>query len=290
MRNVDVQNVTDAVNARLSNCANPRLKAIMAGLTSHLHDFVREVGLTEAEWLEGIEFLTATGHMCDDQRQEFIMLSDVLGVSMLTVALNNSKPPGATDATVLGPFHLENTPSFDNGADIANGAVGIPCFMSGQVRGLNGEAIAHAQFDVWHADQAGFYDTQYAGGALRARARLQTDADGRFQFRTIKPVAYPIPSDGPVGKMLTAVGRHPWRPAHAHFMLQASGYETLVTHVFENGDPYLDSDPVFGVRSSLIADFVLREAGIEHNGEMMDQPFYTVDLCFVLNPVGGAKT
>lgn len=284
MRNLNEHNMTEAVNARLSNCTDPRLKEIMSSLTKHLHNFVREVELTEAEWFEGIKYLTATGKMCDDKRQEFILLSDTLGVSMLTVALNNRKPAAATEATVFGPFHVPDAPLFANGADISNGALGLPFFVSGQIRGLDGEPIPNVLLDVWHADEAGFYDVQYANSDLSGRARLHADADGRFQFRTIKPAAYPIPTDGPVGKMLQAVGRHPWRPAHIHFMLQAEGYETLITHVFENGDPYLDSDAVFGVRSSLIGDYVQHEAGVLQDGTVISTSFYTLNFDFVLNP------
>jgi hydroxyquinol 1,2-dioxygenase len=284
MRNVDENNITDVVNGRLGDCSDARLKEIVASLTTHLHNFVREVKLTEAEWMAGIEFLTATGHKCDGKRQEFILLSDALGVSMLTVAMNQGAASAATEATVFGPFHVADAPMFENGADLANGAKGSPCFVTGQVRGVDGEPVSHALLDVWHADEDGYYDVQYAGSALAGRGRLRADAEGRFHFSTIKPVAYPIPTDGPVGQLLSAVGRHPWRPAHIHFMLQAGGYERLVTQVFDSRCPYLDSDAVFGVRSSLVGDYVHHAAGTEYRGRVIAEPFYTLDFAFVLQP------
>jgi hydroxyquinol 1,2-dioxygenase len=284
MRNVNSDNITDAVNARLDGCSDARLKQIVGSFTTHFHNFVREVGLTEAEWQAGIEYLTATGKMCNDKRQEFILLSDVLGVSMLTVALNQGAASEATEATVFGPFHVADAPWFQLGDDLSNGAPGSPCFVSGTVRGLDGQPVANALLDVWHADEDGLYDVQYGGAELAGRGRLRTDAQGRFNFRTIKPVAYPVPTDGPVGQMLTAVGRHPWRPAHIHFMLQAEGYQTLVTQVFDRQCTYLDSDAVFGVRSSLVGDYVRHEAGGEYRGAVVDEPFYTLDFTFVLQP------
>lgn len=256
MRNLDQYNITQAVIARFAQTPDPRLKEIMTSLVQHLHAFAREVKLTEAEWMRGIEFLTATGQMCDDKRQEFILLSDVLGLSMLTVAMNNDKPAGCTEATVFGPFHVEGAPHFEQGDDVANGAAGQPCTVRGQVRGLGGEAVASAEIDVWQADADGLYDVQRSDlSHAQARGVLHSGADGRFEFRTIVAEPYPIPTDGPVGTLLNATRRHPWRPAHLHFMIKAPGYETLVTHVFRNGDRYLDSDAVFGVRQSLIADW-----------------------------------
>lgn len=257
MRNLTQDNITQAVLARLGDTPDARLKEIMTSLVQHLHAFAREVRLTEAEWLRGIEFLTATGQMCTDQRQEFILLSDTLGLSMLTVAMNNDKPAGCTEATVFGPFHVDGAPHYEHGADVANGAAGAPCLVRGSVHGPDGEPVAGATIDVWQADAEGRYDVQYAGlPEHRARGVLQSGPDGRFHFRSIVAEAYPIPDDGPVGDMLRATKRHPWRPAHLHFMIQAEGYETLVTHVFREGDPYLDSDAVFGVRQSLIAPWV----------------------------------
>lgn len=275
LRNLDQYNITQAVLARLSQTPDARLKEIMTSLVQHLHAFAREVKLTEAEWMQGIQFLTATGQKCDDQRQEFILLSDTLGLSMLTVAMNNDKPAGCTEATVFGPFHVEGAPRVEHGADVANGAPGEPCLVRGSVRGLDGEAVADAEIDVWQADADGLYDVQREGlSQAQGRAVLQSAPDGSFHFQSVVAEPYPIPDDGPVGDMLRATKRHPWRPAHLHFMIRAPGYETLVTHVFRAGDPYLDSDAVFGVRQSLVAEWVRQPDGST-----------TLDFDFVLNPV-----
>jgi len=284
MINIDEHTITDAVIARVAQCENPRLKEVLGSLVRHLHQFVRETRLTEAEWMQGIEFLTATGHMCDDKRQEFILLSDTLGVSMLTVMQNNVWPPQVTEATVFGPFHVSGAPEYPLGADIANGAPGQPLYVSATVRGLDGRPVAGAVVDTWQSDADGFYDVQLPNAPTRARGVLRTDAQGRLYFRSILPVAYPIPTDGPVGRMLVASGRHPWRPAHVHFMIQATGYNTLITHVFRDDDQYLQSDVVFGVRSSLIAQFVHHEAGAPPFGPATDGGFYTLDFDFVLKP------
>ena len=274
MRNLDPDSLTDAVLARHANAPSPRIRTIVTSLVKHLHAFAREVELSEQEWSEGIEFLTRCGHITDDRRQEFILLSDVLGLSMLTVAINNDKPRGCTEATVLGPFHVDGAPRYELGADIANGARGIPCEVRGSVRGLGGEPIAGARLDVWQSDHEGLYDVQHPGlDRPQARGILTADGEGRYRFRSILAMPYAIPHDGPVGDLLKAAGRHPWRPAHLHFMIEAPGYETLITHVFRSDDPYLDSDAVFGVRESLIADWTQQADGS-----------YLVEYDFVLNP------
>ncbi|OUL73784.1 dioxygenase [Paraburkholderia hospita] len=274
MRNLDEHTVTQAVVDLLSGTPDPRLKLILVRLITHLHNFAREVELTEEELLEAILFLTATGQKCCDKRQEFILLSDVLGLSMLTVAMNNKKPEGCTESTVFGPFHVEGAPVYDNGADIANGAVGEPCLVRGTVKDRNGVPIAGAELEVWQADAEGNYDVQYPDlKTHQARGVLRSRQDGSFEFRTVVAVAYPIPVDGPVGDLLRATGRHPWRPAHLHFMIKAKQYQTLVTHVFRNGDQYLDSDAVFGVRQTLVADWIRQPDG-----------GYTLNYDFVLNP------
>jgi hydroxyquinol 1,2-dioxygenase len=258
----------------------------MTSLVQHLHAFAREARLTEAEWFEGIRFLTGCGHITDDKRQEFILLSDTLGLSMLVTALNQHKPAGCTEATVLGPFHVEGAPQYEHGDDIANGAQGEPCFVRGRVLGLDRSPIAHAEIQVWQADAEGYYDVQDPTlDEHRARGILRSGADGGFHFRTILAECYPIPHDGPVGQLLQSLGRHPWRPAHLHFMISAPGHERLVTHVFRSGDRYLDSDAVFGVRSSLIADWVRHEPGRMPDGRDSGRPFYTLDFDFVLNPL-----
>ena len=285
MRNVDEDTITQIVLERHAEGANPRLNEIMTHLVQHLHAFAREVRLTEEEWFKGIEFLTAAGHMTDDKRQEFILLSDTLGLSMLVTAMNNRKPAGCTESTVLGPFFVADAPEYRNGDDVANGAKGEPCFVAGRVTGLGGEPVANARIDVWQADADGFYDVQYEGNdhAL-GRGRLQSRPDGSFNFRSVTAESYPIPYDGPVGKMLEALGRHPWRPAHLHFMIEAPGYERLITHVFRSGDRYLDSDAVFGVRSSLVANWQRHDPGTAPDGTTIDVPYSTLDFTFVLNP------
>jgi len=274
MRNLTQDNITQAVIARFADTPDPRLKEVMTSLVQHLHAFARDVKLTEDEWFRGIQFLTRTGHITDDRRQEFILLSDTLGLSMLTIAMNNEKPAGCTEATVFGPFYVEDAPSYDLGEDVANGAPGVPCQVRGTVRGLDGEAVPGAEIHVWQADAEGKYDVQREGlAAPQARGVLHADGQGRYHFRSILAEAYPIPDDGPVGDMLKATRRHPWRPAHLHFMIKAPGYETLTTHVFRNGDGYLDSDAVFGVRQSLVADWVKQPDGR-----------YLVEYDFVLAP------
>jgi hydroxyquinol 1,2-dioxygenase len=256
MRNLSEKNLTDVVLARLARCEDPRFKQIMTGLIRHVHDFVREVELTEAEWFEAIQFLTATGQKCDADRQEFILLSDVLGVSMLVDAINHRKPNGATESTVLGPFYVAGAPDLPAGADIAHGSPGEPAEVSGQVRALDGKPIAGAVLDIWQTAANGFYSTQDPDqDRFNLRGRFRTDAKGGFSFRTIKPVSYPVPTDGPVGRILGAMGRHPHRPAHIHFIVSAEGYDGVATHLFAEGDPYLDSDVVFGVKNSLVVPF-----------------------------------
>jgi hydroxyquinol 1,2-dioxygenase len=280
MRNLDQNTITEAVLARHAESGNPRLKTVMTSLVKHLHAFAREVELTEDEWFKGIEFLTRCGHITDDKRQEFILLSDVLGLSMLTVAQNNDKPAGCTEATVFGPFHVEGAPHYELGADISNGARGIPCVVRGTVRGLDGRPVANAHIDVWQSDEDGLYDVQHTDiDQAQARGILHSDAEGRYNFRSILAVPYAIPHDGPVGDMLVALGRHPWRPAHLHFLIKAPGFETLITHVFRSDDAYLDSDAVFGVRQSLIADWTKQPDGA-----------YLVEYDFVLNPAVRAKS
>ena len=274
MRNLNQHTITEAVLARQAQTVDPRLKRVMDSLVKHLHAFAREVDLTEEEWFSGIEFLTRCGRITDDKRQEFILLSDVLGLSMLTVAQNNDKPAGCTEATVFGPFHVEGAPHYALGADISNGARGVACMVRGTVRGIDGEPVANAHMDVWQSDEDGLYDVQHPEiGHAQARGIVHSDGDGRYHFRSILAVPYAIPHDGPVGDLLKACGRHPWRPAHLHFLIKADGYEKLITHVFRSDDRYLDTDAVFGVRQSLIADWRQQADGS-----------YIVEYDFVLNP------
>lgn len=276
MRNLNQHTITEAVIERLADTPDARVKEIMTSLVQHLHAFAREVRLTEAEWSKGIQYLTATGQMCNDKRQEFILLSDVLGLSMLTVAMNNDKPAGCTEATVFGPFYVEGAPHYDHGDDLANGAKGEVCDVHCTIMGLDGKPVAGATVEVWQADVDGHYDVQYEElDRAQARGVLQSGPDGRFNFKTVVAEAYPIPVDGTVGELLRATGRHPWRPAHLHFMIKAPSYETLITHVFRNGDKYLDSDAVFGVRQSLVGDW-----------ETLSDGSYRLDFDFVLAPAG----
>lgn len=262
MRNLTQHNITQAVLARIGADTQPRMREIMVGLIQHLHAFARDVRLTEREWEQGIAFLTATGQTCNAQRQEFILLSDVLGLSMLTVAMNNDKPEGCTEATVFGPFYVEDAPVFELGADIARGAAGLPCQIQGSIVGLDGRPVAGASIDVWQADAEGMYDVQRKDlPGAQGRGRFFSGSSGEFHFQTVLAEAYPIPTDGPVGQLMSAMHRHPWRPAHLHFKIEADGYEPLVTHVFRNGDRYLDSDAVFGVRQSLIAEWTPQSDG-----------------------------
>jgi len=283
MRDVTEANLTEAVLAKLAGATNPRLQQVMASLLRHLHACVREVELTEAEWFAGIQFLTAVGQKCDAKRQEFILLSDTLGVSMLVDALNHRTPTGATESTVLGPFHVPGAPELPNGTNLAVGLPGEPTLFSGRVLTIEGKPIPGAQIDTWQADAEGFYDVQRPNlNGMRLRGKFLTEAQGRFWFWTVKPTAYPIPTDGPVGQLLLSMGRHPYRPAHIHTIVSAPGFEPVTTHVFVEGDRYLDSDAVFGVKDSLVVDFVRHEPGIAPDGTKLDRPYFTVQYDFGL--------
>jgi hydroxyquinol 1,2-dioxygenase len=253
--------VTDQVIASFAEAATPRFRELMEGLVRHLHQLVREVRLTEAEWEAAIDFLRRAGDITDDKRQEFILLSDVLGLSMLTIAVNQPHDPRATEATVFGPFFVEGSPEIPIGGDIAQGSSGQPCWVSGTIRGTDGSLVAGARLDVWEADDDGMYDVQHPDDRTQCRGHLFSDDEGRYGFWAVTPTPYPIPHDGPVGDLLIAGGRGPMRPAHLHFMVTADGYHRLVTHVFVRGDEHQDRDAVFGVKESLVVDFVEQSAG-----------------------------
>ena len=295
MTQLDAQDLAQAVVDRMADCKEPRFKEVMSALVKHAHAFVREVQLTPDEWMAAIQFLTATGKMCDEKRQEFILLSDTLGVSMLVVAIEQAKGAAAlkdrpsaehpTEATVQGPFYWEGAPELELGADIGEGNAGDPAYYHGRVTDTAGKSIANCAVDVWSGDGEGFYDMQKgpdAGMALRARFR--TDKDGNYRFWSIKHSYDPVPADGPVGGMLHRMGRHPNRPGHMHMMLNAPGHERLITHIFVSDSPYLDSDAVFGVRNSLIVDFDQHQPGTAPDGRTMNKAYATAKYDFKLVP------
>jgi hydroxyquinol 1,2-dioxygenase len=279
--------VTREVEAAFDSTPDLRLREVMQALTRHLHAFAREVRLTTEEWETAIGFLTRAGHITDDRRQEFILLSDVLGLSMLTVGMNAPASPEATESTVFGPFFLENSPEIPRGGDMGEGVSGVPCHVSGRVTTVDGEPVGGARVEVWGADQDGFYDMQYAGDVVQARAHVFTDGNGEYDFWTVQPAAYPIPHDGPVGDLLAATKRSVMRPAHIHFMVSAPGRETLITHIFVAGDEWLDKDAVFGVKESLILPFQQHEEG-EAPGRTVDGPWSSARFDIVLVPAPAA--
>ncbi|WP_433824452.1 dioxygenase [Actinoplanes sp. CA-015351] len=254
--------LTDRVVASFASTPDPRLREVMQSLTRHLHAFLREVRPTGSEWQEAIAFLTDAGHITDERRQEFILLSDVFGASMQTVTMNNEADGAATESTVLGPFFIDGSPPIPLGGDISFGATGQPCWVEGTVTGTSGKPVPDARIEVWEADDDGFYDVQYGDDRTAARGHVFSEPDGSFRFWALVPTPYPIPHDGPVGRLLAATGRSPLRASHLHFMVIAPGFRTLVTHIFVRGDELLERDSVFGVRESLVKDFVAQAAEI----------------------------
>jgi len=283
--------LTEAVIRSFDNAPNARAKFLLQELVKSLHDYVRKTGLTFEEWDYGIDFLTRTGHKCTDTRQEFILLSDVLGVSMLVDAVNHRDRDGATETTVLGPFYVGEHKVTAHGTDISpHNLTGEKMFVQSRVTDLDGKPLAGVPVDVWHADDDGFYDSQkpnYDEAGASARARFITDSDGRFFFRTILPRSYPVPTDGPTGEMLLQTNRHAMRPAHVHFLVNARGYEPLITHVFIGGDKYLDSDVVFGVKDELIARVEQRDDPTMPDGTAVPAPWHLMTYEFRLKPGGG---
>ena len=279
-------NSAEVVISRIAADTDPRLRQIVSVLVKHLHAAVKELEPSQDEWLQAIQFLTATGHKCDDWRQEFILLSDVLGVSMLVDAINNRKPSGASESTVLGPFHVDGAPELAMGADICLDQKGEPMLVRGRILDTEGQPIAAAKIDVWQANDEGFYDVQQQGiqPEFNLRGVFRTGSNGAYWFRGVKPKYYPIPADGPVGQMLQALGRHPYRPAHLHYIITATGFAPLTTHIFDPDDKYIHSDAVFGVKQSLMAkfDWIDQPQAIATAG--MTTPFYLVEHDFVLAP------
>ncbi len=283
MREFDEQSITAAVLARMDQCDDPRFKQVMTSLVTHLHQFVRDVKLTDAEWFGAIQFLTDVGQTCTDKRQEFILLSDTLGVSILVITLNHPASGGATDSTVQGPYYWDGAPELPNGANLAVDVKGEPTFYSGRVLSSDGTPIAGAVLDVWSGDGEGTYDMQMEGDVgMKARGRIRTDAQGRYSFRSIKPEYYPVPVDGPVGRMLHRMGRHPMRPGHIHMIVSATGHAPITTHLFAAGSEYIDSDAVFGVKESLVTSFARHAPGVAPDGTRIETPYYTVDYDFRL--------
>jgi protocatechuate 3,4-dioxygenase beta subunit len=278
----ELQRLTKVVTDSFEDAESERYRAVMQSLVRHLHAFVADVRLTEEEWGVAIDVLTRTGQISDASRQEFVLLSDVLGVSMATVAVNEPDEPDATEATVLGPFFVTGAPAIPLGGDISGGATGQPCYVSGAVRDVVGDPVPGARIEVWESDQDGFYDVQYEGARVAGRGHLFTDESGGYRFWSVRPAPYPIPHDGPVGELLTAAGRGPMRPAHIHFMVSAPGFHTLTTHIFVDGGDYLRNDAVFGVKESLIKTFVEEPPGLAPEGRQMDAPWSWVRFDIVL--------
>jgi hydroxyquinol 1,2-dioxygenase len=291
MRQFNEDNLTAAVVARLEKVRDPRFKQIMTSAIKHLHAFAREAKLTEEEWFAGIKFLTAVGQKCDDKRQEFILLSDVLGLSMMVVALNHKTAPGATEATVLGPFFAHGAREFGYGADLREGATlkGEDTWVSGRVLGVDGKPIPNATLDIWQAKADGIYDVQEPDAEFELRGRVKANARGDYAFKTYKPKFYSIPTDGPVGGLMEGMKRHPMRPAHMHAIVSAPGYQQVITHVFVEGDPYLDSDAVFAVKNSLIAKYRKVNSAEEAKKLGMPSPFLKLEWDFRLSPQGKVK-
>jgi hydroxyquinol 1,2-dioxygenase len=285
MRNFDENTITAAVLERFEHAKTARAHYVSEALVRHLHAFIREP--TFEEWREAIVFLTSVGKKCSDTRQEFILLSDTLGVSMLVDAINHRMPKGATETTVLGPFFVESAPETPLGADISPGMPGEPLFVQGSVSTVGGDPLPGAIVDIWHSDKDGYYDVQHYDEAARPRcerasARTRPDASGSGQS---SPASIPFPT---TGRSATCSGRRAaiLSTAHVHFMIASPGYETLVTHVFIDGDKYLDSDVVFGVKDSLIRKLERRAAGLEAAGKRVDHPFAVMTYDYVLAPRG----
>lgn len=282
------ENSVEVVTGRNAKAENPRLKQVMEVITRKLHEAVKELEPTQDEWFEAIMFLTKTGQICNEWRQEYILLSDILGVSMLVDAINNRKPSGASESTVLGPFHVDGAPMMEMGANICLDQKGEDMYIEGRILDTKGNPIEGAVIDVWQANDEGFYDVQQKGlqPDFNLRGMFTTGADGRYWFRAVKPKFYPIPNDGPVGQLLVALGRHPYRPAHLHYIIKADGFETLTTHIFDPDDPYINSDAVFGVKESLLAKFDKTNDPARAKTYGFEGEFWDVKHDFVLAPKG----
>ncbi|MDX8033308.1 dioxygenase [Lentzea sp. BCCO 10_0856] len=284
MQLVTEDNITDLAVRRWATAKDPRTAQLMTALVRHLHDFAREVRLTEAEWMAAIQWLTATGQISDEKREEFILASDVLGLSMLVVQMNHRFSPAATPATVLGPFHIDGSPELGFGGDMSDDVPGTPLYLTGTVRALDGTPVAGAVLDVWQADADGAYEAQLDVDEARLRAKYRAEADGTYCVRTITPKGYSIPMDGPVGDLIGQTEISHFRPAHVHFLVTADGFEPLITHLFEEGAEYLDSDVVFGTKQELVVSFEPREPGPAPDGSTCAVPWVEARFDFVLQP------
>ena len=283
MSNNTEEQITQNVLDTMAQAPNPRLKEVMTSLISHLHTFMREVELTQEEWAQGIQFLTRTGHMCDDKRQEFILLSDITGVTMLVDAINHRLSDGATESTIFGPFYREGAQELPMGATISKDGRGEPVVVMGRVLSTDGTPIPNALLDVWETDENGLYEQQDPEQPdMNLRGKFRSDREGRYCFVGIKPVSYSIPDDGPVGQLLRALGRHPFRPAHIHLLISADGFVPVTTHLFVKGDAYLDSDAVFGTKDSLVVDFMRHDSAEEAARYHIPVPYYKVEYDFIL--------
>ena len=290
MRQFNEDTLTAAVIERFRKADDPRFREILTSAVKHLHAFAREVHLTEEEWFEGIKFMTAVGQKCDDKRQEFILLSDILGLSMMVVALNHKTGPGATEATVLGPFFAHGAKEYEYGADLREGATmkGEDVWVTGRVLSTDGKPVPNAALDIWQAKADGIYDLQ-TEGEFELRGRVKANARGEYAFKSYKPKFYSVPVDGPVGELIRAAGNHHMRPAHMHAIVSAPGYQQVITHVFVEGDPYLDEDAVFAVKDSLIGRYVRVDDPAEAKKLGMPCPFLKLEWDFRLAPESGTK-
>lgn len=289
MTYVTEENLTDLAVERWTNIPDPRLRQIMTSLVKHVHAFVRDVEPSQQEWMAAIEWLTRTGQICDAKRQEFILASDVLGVSMLVDSINNRAPGAATPSTVEGPFHIANSPEVANGGNMAEGAPGIPCFITGKISDIDGKPIAGAMLDMWQTDGDGLYEAQIEGAEGYMRGIYHSNPDGSYLVRTVAPIGYTIPMDGPIGELMRKTKISHMRPAHVHFHIAAPGYKSLTTHLFQKGCDFIDTDVVFGVKEALIVDFIEHPAGKAPNGDIVDRPFYEVKYDFKLAKAAQAQ-
>jgi hydroxyquinol 1,2-dioxygenase len=287
---VTEENLTGIVAERWNNVPDPRLRKIMTSLVKHLHAWVRDIEPTEAEWFAAIDFLTRTGKLCTDKRQEFILLSDTLGVSMLVDAINHRLSTKATPTTVTGPFHIDNSPELEIGANMAGHAPGIPCFIQGKVSDFDGKPLGNVKLDIWQTDGEGLYEAQIEGEEGYMRGIYHSRADGTYLIETVAPIGYTIPLDGTVGELFSHTSISPYRPAHIHFMIESPGFHKVTTHLFQKGDKYIETDVVYGVKEPLIVEFQKKSAGEKApNGEVMKKPFYVVDYDFTLQKLAQAK-